>query len=284
MKLFKELPTILPFYTNIKNQDRFKENVKSICPADLISPSDSLLPFMLQIPKDSPKPDSWKLFDLNGNEVADLTNNLNQIKAFNFEDFAFAYYNGQKLTFKFEEYESDLDLSGRFYTILEIAGQKYFSETFLMCKEIKTDFFSDRFVKIVFSDETDVFPLRYRNDFKQVLYLDTFIHQSEPEIEEETEEDGFGNQITVFQKMIIRQRIAVVVPDFLKIAILTLQMHDNVEIFEKNKRSGKIDRIKVSSAIEDFGALSSLDLLFESDVLLKTNCNDNKAIISEIWN
>ena len=59
---------------------------------------------------------------------------------------------------------------------------------------------------------------------------------------------------------------------------------DNVEIFEKNKRSGKIDRIKVSSAIEDFGALSSLDLLFESDVLLKTNCNNNKAIISEIWN
>lgn len=283
MKLFNELPTILPFYTDIKNQDRFKENVRRNCPIQLFSPKDAFLPFTLKLPKDSPKPTSWKVYDQNDTEVIDLTNNIGLLKAFNFEDFSFAYYNGEKLTFEHETISQDLNLVGRHYFVLEIGGVKYYSEVFQMCSEITTAGFSDRFVKIVFWDEKDIDPIRYRNNFKQVVYFDTFIHESDPQIEEDNETDGFGNKIPTFQKLVVRQNIEVVVSDFMKIAMLTLQMHDFVEVYEKNKRSGKVDRTIVTGTSEDNGSFSTIELKFETDILVKSSCEENKPIISEIW-
>lgn len=283
MKLFNELPVVLPVYTDKRNQNQFKENVKNNCAIGLMSPSDSILPFMVQLPKDSPKPQSWILYFEDGREFADISNNLNLVKAYNFDDFSYGYYKGEKLTFKFEAIEEDMNISGRLYFVLKVGGQEYFSEVFEMCPEIKSNSFADKFVKIVFSDETDIEPLRYRNGFEQVLYLDTFIHTSETEFVEETEADGFDNKNPTFQKMTIKQKIAVLVPDFLKIAIQTIQIHENIEVFENNKRSGIVDRFKVDATSEEFGALSSLEITIETDVLKKTNCNENKLVINEIW-
>lgn len=285
MKLFNEIPSVLPIYTDIRNQNRKKENVRTNCSIPLLSPSDAIIPFLVKIPINSSRPTSWKLYSENGQEVADLTNNINLIKAFNFDDTAFAYYNGQKMNFKFENFDQDLNLNGNFYFVLEIDVQKYFSEVFTMCSEIKHDSFGNNFVKIVFWDEVDVEPLRYRNNFKQILYLNTFIHTSDTEIQEDVEPDGFDNEIPTFQKLMIRQRMSVVVPDFLKTAIETIQLHENIEVFEKNKRSGNVDRFKVNSTSEEFGSMYSLEIVMETDVLMKSSCNDdNKPIVSEIWN
>lgn len=283
MKLFNELPAILPFYTDIKNQNRQKENVRKNCQIPLFSPSDSFLPFILKLPKDSPRPTSWKVFDLNNVEVLDLSNNIGLLKAFNFEDFSFAYYKGEKLTFQHETIIQDLDLKGTFYLVFEIAGQKYFSETFSMCEEIKHNSFSNRFVQVKFWDDKDIDPIRYRDGFKQWLFLDTFIHESEPQIETENEVDGKGNEIPTFQKMVIRQKIEIIVPDFLKIALMTAQIHENVEVFEKNKRSGMVDRLSVTATSEENGSIATVQMNFESDILMKTVCEENKAVISEIW-
>lgn len=283
MKLFNELPTVLPFYTDIRNQDRKKENVRRNCPIPLFSPTNAFLPFTIQLPKDSPKPTSWKLFNTGDIEVADLTNNIGVLKAFNFDDFSFAYYNGDVLTFSHDTFTAEMKLTGRVYMVLEIGGQKYFSEVFEMCSQITNSEFADRFVKVVFWNEKDIDPIRYRNDFKQIVYLDTFIHESEPQIEEDNETDGRGNNIPTFQKLVVRQKMEVVVADFLKVALLTLQLHDFVEVFEKNKRSGMVDRTTVSASSEDNGSFATVQLNFETNILVKSACEDNKTILSEIW-
>ena len=100
MKLFNELPSILPFYTDIRNQNRFKENVMKNCVFKLLSPSNALLPFMLKIPKSSPKPTEMNLIDLNGKKT-DLSNNISKLKAIDFNDFSYCYYKGETLIFKY---------------------------------------------------------------------------------------------------------------------------------------------------------------------------------------
>ena len=283
MKFIKELPTVLPFYTNKKNQNRFKENVKNKCPFVLFSPSNALLPFLVQLPKSSPKPTSFKIIDLNGTET-DLSNNISKLKAIDYEDFAYCYYNGEELIFKHETFEQVLNLSGFFYVELIIDGKSYFSEVFLMTKEITSNSFSDKFVKIEFWDLTDIEPIRYRNDFKQVIYLDTFIHTSEPEIEQENENDGYNNAIPTFSKLTIKQKMEILVPDFLKIAFLTLEMHENIFVNEQNKREGKIDRIKITPTTDEDGSFSTLEIIMETDILTKTQCEENKAVTNpNLW-
>ena len=153
-----------------------------------------------------------------------------------------------------------------------------------MCEEIKANEFSNKLVKIRFSDPKDIEPLRYRNGFVQEIYLDTFIHTSEPEIEEENEADGMGNKIPTFTKLTIKQKIEVLVPDFVKNALMTLPMHEDVFVDEQNKREGKIDRIKVTPSSDETGAFSTVEIVLEMDILTKTQCEDNKqATNANLW-
>ena len=283
MKLIKELPTVLPFYTDIRNQNRFKENVKKKCPFHLLSPKNAFLPFIIQIPKGSAKPTSFKLISLNGSET-DLSNNIGILKAIDFEDFAYCYYKGESLVFKFETIEQELNLTGSFYIELNIDDVIYFSEVFVMKEEITNSEFPNDFIKIEYWDPKDIEPIRYRDGFKQEIYLDTFIHTSEPEIEEETEPDGNNNLNPTFSKLVIKQKMEILVPDFLKIALMTLPMHGEIKVLDQNKREGKIDRIKVTPTAVANGAFATLEIVFETDVLTKTLCDENKIPTNQnLW-
>ena len=95
MKLFSELPTVLPFYTDKRNQNRFKENVAKNCPFKLLSPKNRPLPFTIQIPKGSPPPQSVMIYNCDDSVHYDLSENINKLKAVDFDDFAYCYNNGQ---------------------------------------------------------------------------------------------------------------------------------------------------------------------------------------------
>ena len=273
----------MPFFTDIRNQNRFKENVKKKCPFQLLSPKNAFLPFIIQLPKRSLKPTSFKLISLSGNEL-DLSNNIGNLKAIDFDDFTYCYYLGETMIFKYETIEEELNLKGSYYIELNVGEDLYFSEVFIMKEEITNSEFSNDFIKIEFWDSKDIEPIRYRNGFKQEIYLDTFIHTSDPEIEEETEPDGNNNLNPTFSKLVIKQKMEVLVPDFLKIALMTLPMHGEIKVLDQNKREGKIDRIKVTPTTIANGAFATLEIVFETDVLTKTLCDENKIPTNEnLW-
>ena len=175
-------------------------------------------------------------------------------------------------------------MKGSFYIELNLDGDLYFSEVFVMKEEITNSEFPNDFIKIEYWDSKDIEPIRYRNGFKQEIYLDTFIHNSEPEIEEETEPDGNNNLNPTFSKLVIKQKMEILVPDFLKIALMTLPMHGEIKVLDQNKREGKIDRIKVTPTTVANGAFATLEIVFETDVLTKTLCDENKIPTNEnLW-
>lgn len=286
MKLFNELPTILPFYTDQRNQNRFKENVKKNCHFKLLSPNNRMLPFMIKLPKGSPKPTSMKLINCDNSVEYDISENINKLKASDFESESYCWnigdvswtYGGTRMSFK-----------GTFYLFLLINNIEYYSEVFCMTSRITVNklgqnTFSDDLIKIEFYDEKDIEPLRYRHGMSQHVYLETYIHTSEPEIEEENEPDGTNQPIPTFQKMVVRQKMELYVPDFLKNALMSLQLHEKIKVFDQNKRIGDIDRIKITSSPDETGAFSNVSIALETDVLVKTECDSNKqATNPNLW-
>lgn len=271
--IYKELPTVLPFYDKRANQNMNRENVAKNCIYELISPKDSLLPFQLLLPAEMyAKPTKWSVFTLGGIEI-DLTRNLSFIFDKITENGAYFVYNGEVLEFA-ENVSLNLDC-GFYYSVLEIGGEKYYSEVFCVKNFKKSD--PTDYVKIEISNSTDLSPLIYKigsDKFVQNIYLDTFVHVSEPEIEEEMEKDGNDKDVPVFQKLIVRNRMQVVLPDFINIALSASQLHDEITVTtEQGKRKGFVDRLTLSSAVEDNGSYITTDILLEQDLLVKTNCD-----------
>ena len=268
MKLYEELPVVLPFYKKLQNQNRFKENAKKLVDYQLISPLGKFLPFMMQLPKDTPKPISWTIYDLDGNLIQNISNKISLLKSVNFDDYLYCYYLGEDL---------EIQHCGFMYCVLSFAGmQDYYSEVVWLGN-------TQNMIEITFSDGKDIEPLRYRKNFEQKIYLDTFLHTSEPEIEAEGERDGDNNLIALFEKLTIKQKCESFVPDFVKIALHTLEIHDNILVNAQNNRIGAIDRVKVSAQDEETGAYSQVTLSFETDILTKGECENKNALNDNFW-
>lgn len=272
--IFKELPIVFPFYENHKQKDVNKENVESICAFKLISPKNALLPFQIEIPINKPNPTLWQIVNVCDGSTINLNASLSQIKIFNFEEKKQAVYYGNALP---------IDLAcGYYYTIFQFAdGTYYVSEIFYVPANGFKLGENTEFMQVDFWQDKDVEPLIFRYGWKQTIYLSTFVHSAIPEVEEETEKDGFNSEIPTFQRMVLKYKFVELVPDFIKIALVSLQMQDNVYISLSDKRSGKIDRISVESQPDESIGLNNVEVIFEDDVLIKTACGENKQEISQ---
>ena len=278
--IFKELPIVFPFYENHKQKDVNKENVESICAFKLISPKNALLPFQIEIPINKPNPISWKIIGIGGSEI-DISNNLNKIKIYVFEGKKQAVYFGEELNFVYGSRNEPLNLqNGFYYTIFNFSDGTYYVSDIFFAAGFKVGA-NTEFMQVDFWQDKDVEPLIFRNGWKQTIYLSTFVHSAIPEVEEETEKDGFNSEIPTFQRMVLKYKFIELVPDFVKIALVSLQMQDNVYIFLSDKRSGKIDRISVESQPDESIGLNNVEVIFEDDVLIKTACRENKQEISQ---
>lgn len=275
MKLFDELPSVLPWFDTEKKQIRFRENNSKVEIYKLYCPNDRFLPFLIKLPKDSPKPEKWFMIDLFGIKT-DISHNIPILKALNFNDATYGYYDGSEIQFKRGDILEPLNLCGYYYLELVINNKSYFSEILYLSKK-------DNLLKIEFWNDGDIEPLRYRNEFHQKIYLDTFLHTSEPAIEEEGERDGDNKFIPTFVKMTIKQKAEAIVPDFVKIALSTLQLHDNIKV-SFGTREGIVDRVEVTSQVDETGAYSSVIMDFETEVLSKKTCDDDlPALNSNYW-
>jgi hypothetical protein len=280
--LYNELAVSFPWYDKLEKQNRYNENTGGVCDYQLISPADALLPFeFYKQPAGGVLPAIWEVFEINSQAlIADISPNIPLLFRVVREGREYFCYHGEQL--------AGLAMpAGFFYSKMTFPdGTFYFSEMFHVPESL---FFiaNDNnipFLKLTWYNNSDIRPIFYNNKdvngvpkFKNVLYLDTFIHASEPEVTEDGARDGYDELITTFQKVVIPYRITLVVPDFIKKALCVMPLHDAIKIVTKNGvRSGFIEQVKINAALEANGALSVVDILFYSELaIVKKGCADN---------
>lgn len=284
MSIYNELPTAFPWYDKKEKQHRFRENVEGTCGYKLISPNNGLLPFQLRVETGLARPTAMAIWSLCDEQVMDLTNNIPLLQAKTTEKGINAYYNGEAMQFKAgTRPATNLEIpEGTYYATLSFAsGETYYSEVFTVVKDLS------QYMRIEYSNSCDIDPIIYKdNSWKNILYLDTFVHVAEPEIEEDGERDGSDQLIPTYQKLTVKYRFSVTVPDFVKIAITSMQMHDNVAMTSSNAiRSGKIDRMTTASTVESGGAYSTVDVIMEQLLMMKQSCCEEMVILEQNpWN
>jgi hypothetical protein len=282
--LYNELPIPFPWYDKLEKQNRYNENTGGVCDYQLITPADALLPF--QFYRQTPggvMPTVWEVFEINSQVlVANISANIPLLTRFVKEGREYFTYFGQALT--------GLALpAGNFYSRLTFPGGTfYYSEMFYVPEGlfyIATDTNID-YLKITWYHKGDLRPIFYNDldgsglpKFRNSIYLDTFVHASEPEITEDGTRDGNDELIPTFQKVVIPYRITVMVPDFLKKALCLLPIHNVVSLRTKHGvREGVLESVKVNSALEVSGALSVVDILFTSEIaIVAKGCADNMS-------
>jgi len=287
--LFTELPVAFPWYPDKRQQSRYNENAEAICSYKLITPVDALLRFEFWKPAADFLPNLWEIFNADSDQqVANISPSIPMITRKKIEGKEYYYYKGDRLNAT----TGLLNLPQGFYysRLVFPNGEMYFSEMFFVPDLHNYGFnVADddniNFLRLEWWNDGDLRPIFYNNvpagatvpDFRNVIYLDSFVTNSEPQITEDGTRDGEDTVIETFQKALIAYRITVVVPDFLKRALMLLEMHDHVLLTTKwGVRSGEIERIEVASTLEANGALSVVDMLFQEDMaMVKKGCADN---------
>jgi hypothetical protein len=285
--LFNELPIAFPWYEKKEQQNRYNENVDKVCDYKLISPRDALLRFQLTRPAGGQYPTLWEIYEVNSEElVATVSSSIPGLRVRLLEGKEYYTYTGEQLT---TDSGTLLLPPGYYYSRIYWADNIYrYSEMFFVPDDGVFNIADDddiNFLRIEWWNDNDVRPVFFgekQDDgkpyFRNVVYLDTFITASEPEIIEEGTRDGNDELVPTFQKAIVAYRISLVVPDFLKKALVIMQMHDHIHITTiKNVRSGEISRLITESTLEAGGALSNVELLFNETLLLKKGCGENMA-------
>lgn len=270
MLIFDELPVAFPWYDKLEKQTRYKENADGVCDYKLISPSNALLPFQFRRLSTKKRPVEWKILNINtGADVATLTGSLGLLKYRTLGAYDYIYYNGATL--------GALGLGpGFYYSRLKFSdGTFFYSEMFTVPQTIFNNTNNPNFLKLTWYNSTDIDPFFFGDKvggvpyFKNVVYLDTFVHASEPVIVEEGTKDGNDEIIPTFQKATIQYNISVLVPDFLKVALVLMQLHDTIILTEPGGiRSGNIHKVSTNSSLEQGGFLSVVDINFSQDLVI----------------
>lgn len=274
--IYNHIPTAFPWYDKLEKQVRYQENCDNTCDYKLISPNNALLPFQFKIGNENDVITAWEILDANLLTITNISAAKAAIKVIANEGGRYWYYNGSAVL-------SDvLALKpGFYYSVVTLTGgKKMYSEVF----NIPFDSFPvggvNKFVKLEWYSTCSISPYFYGDTvngvpyFRNVAYLDTYVQGDEPEILEETEEDGEGNEIPVFQRAIIRYRIPGAVANYLKTALVVMQMHDVIILTTPmGIHSGEISKVTTASATLDTGCLSTVDIIFEQDLaIIRRSC------------
>lgn len=285
MAIFNALPVAFPWYDKLEKQNRYRENALPVCDYKLITPRDALLPFQFYKTSNLQRPSAWTIRNVNTKvTVATLTPSLSQIVGKTVRGQDYFYY---VPTVALTTTGGTLSLATGFYESLLTFPNGYiaYSEMFYVppASFALAGQGTTKYIRLEWYNAAgDIPPIFYANTpvFKNIVFLDTFITASEPEIEQDGTKDGNDETIPTFQKALIRYRITDMLPDFLKLAIVLMEMHDTVNITTPGGLySGNIEKMETNTAPDDTGALAVVDILFQHDVaMVKKGCNNNMAL------
>lgn len=273
MLIYNHIPTAFPWYDKKEKQARYQDNCDVTCDYKLITPNNALLPFEFTRPTVLENIYTWRVYRSDDTEALVLTSIRSNIRSFIKDGKKTYYYNGSTI--------GQVLPPGFYYSVIEFnTGQFQFSEMF----NVPFDSFAlgapNRFLQLEWYSTCSIEPFFYGDTvngvpyFRNVAYLDTFVQGDEPEIQEETEQDGDGSEFPIFQRCVIRYRIPHAVAGYLKTALVIMQMHDMITLTTKfGVESGQISRVSTTTSPLDNGCLSNIDILFEQELaIVKRSC------------
>lgn len=302
--LFENFPLPLPWYPRLEMQDRFRQNVTTDPRILQLAPYDGVLPFQFAKEMTSEMPISWSImcakkqpleYYMNGGQdevIADLTPFiLDVLEVTSLSDKDYFTFPEDRNSYDMIGFTLDDGLPpGCYYMMMEfeegLFSGNHVSELF----RVPDDRFSwtlnslnCNYPCLKWSNNTDIAPMHYDSESAHVffnkLYLDTFITASEPVIEITALTDGLGEEFPARTKAKIRYRLSAIVPDFIKVALFVMEMHENKAIYlEHGFRSGEIKNPEISATLSPDGAFSYVEIIFEQmSLLIDTQCAELMA-------
>lgn len=174
-------------------------------------------------------------------------------------------------------------LSNEYYISVETPYGFYYSETFCISQ------ISNKMITIEWSGSGVVGSLIYPNNYKHSVNIEATISISESEIEEETEEDGFGNETPTLQILKQRHTVSFVVPNFLAQALSALKLHSAVNFVNRKMGETPVEltdnnlNINVTVTPEIDNCFSYVEITYDQNTVIKTGC-DNEIMDLSIFN
>ena len=283
MLIFNEVPGPFPWYDKQEKTNRFRKNAVYSLFYKLIAPNDALLPLQYKRQIAASVLQFWKITQVDTGKVIDLTENIALVKTGSFGNEDYFYYGGGQLTLNgaplkipYGFWESSFQFSDNTFAYSEMffIPENSFSVNDAVIGFIKLEWYnvSGDVPPFYYSDQIAGIPV-YRN----VVYLDSFITASEPVLTQTTAKDGDENDIPLFQKVSIPYNINLYAPDFLKLALVIISLHDTINFTSADGiYSGQINSISTQTKVEAPGAYATVDLSFEQDLaVVNRTCSTN---------
>ena len=279
--LFKEIPTSLPIYDSLNKQDRFRAVCQYECSYRNIAHHLALPAFQFDGALTAAVI-GWEIKKIDGStalvipDVGPIHHKDLPVKGIR----RFWFYSGiggyidPPLEEGFYYYEIETNVSGIFY-----------SEVFyIMAQPAHQPNRYKDVISLSWSNTLkDVADILYNIDpiygqYYNIVHLDAAIDSTEEELIEEVEADGNGEEIPVFQRLVVRYKMQVFLPEYLKRAFAIAQLHD-YHGCNLNQGAGyiPIKNFRVDSATpDDGGCMYIVNLSFEQDIVLTNkSCPQN---------
>ena len=269
MIIFNEIPGPFPWYDKIEKTNRYRKNCQGQQDYKLVAPKNALIPFQYRRLIDASEVARWVIQRKDTGENIEITENIAQVKRVTLDIYDYFYYGGGALL----QGGQPLNLAPGFYNsgLIFSDGSKCYSEQFWVPPNsfnvgdtdigfLKLEWYhiAGDISPFYYSDKVDGLPV-----FRCVVYLDTFVTESEPVVTQTAVKDGDDNDVPTFIKVEIPYKINLFVPDFLKKALVLVQLHDTINFSSADGvSSGQINSIAAQIQSEAPGCMSVVDLLF----------------------
>lgn len=198
----------------------------------------------------------------------------NAIVAHTFQTRIYSDEDGEKYLLIETELDSGL-IDGQYYIGVITELGNYYSETFCIKNIIYTR------VGLVWASTNRVGAMMYADGFKHKLTFDAKIVPLPTEIQEDTLEDGFGNETPTLQRLIQPYVFSCVVPNYIAEAISALPLHDQFKVINYwTGESGTeefdedITDMEVTVTPEEDSCFSLLQVQYSVQTVIKTSCRD----------
>ena len=187
-----------------------------------------------------------------------------------FDDFKYLIYNRSKnLTSTIPQ--------GIYYLHVVCGGSNYYSEVFHVSD------LSDKLI-IDYYHSSDIDGIDYTNgdyaQFSNKLVVDTKLNRPRHEYEEDGTEDGEGEFLPTFQKIVKRYRFIFYAPEYIVDAVMLLPLHDTINVATANATNQNENLTNTKSWVVDVDwndtkGFAKITCEFHTEAITLTPCANN---------